>query len=149
MLRTILAVIVSAIAFTAMAVVPLKSATWAGPSVSCTTGDQLMPLDNSGNWHTQLAPPGAGVWPAGYNLTVRKICVTHRGSFSGDSYALSGHSGPNGDHVSPYVVGTGTQCMNYEADAPVVVTGGEYFDVHAMCNSGWHSVVLQIWYTQP
>lgn len=151
MLKRILFAIVFALglAGATFAQVPLKSAAWAGPPIPCDGGDQLMWLHASGAWHTQGAAPGAGDWPAGQNLTVRKICVTHLGPFSGHSYAVSGHSGPNGDHVSPYVVGQGTQCMSYEKDAPIVVTGGEYFDVHASCQSGSHSVVLQLWYTQP
>lgn len=141
----------------AAAQTPLKSATWRGPDVACGyqipgRSDDVMPLDNANHWETQNAPPGAGVWPAGYSVTVRKVCVTHGGSFSAPSYAVVGHSGPNGDHVSPYVnvpwTG-GTECMSYEKDAPVVVTGGEYFDVHANCASGTHHVILQLWYTQP
>lgn len=129
---------------------PLKSSAWRGYALACTGNDTLMPLDGGPNynWHTQSAPSGAGPYPAGYNITVRKVCVTH---FTSDpnAYAVVGHSGPNGDHVSPVVIGNGTQCMSYEKDAPVVVIGGEYFDVHAACNSGSHSAILQLWYTQP
>lgn len=151
MKRIALALALGLAAACALAQVPMKSAAWEGFALACTGNDTLMPLQGGPayNWHTQTATPGAGQWPAGQNLTARKVCVTHKGQFSGDSYAVVGHSGPNGDHVSPYVIGVGTQCMSYEKDAPVVVTGGEYFDVHAACQSGSHSVVLQLWYTQP
>ena len=141
------------LALPVFAQVPLKSAAWQGPEVPCGTyaySPDLMPLSPSWEWETQNAKPGAGVWPVGYNLTVRKVCLTHAGSFTGPSYAVVGHSGPNGDHVSPYLVNqSGSVCMSYEKDAAVVVTGGEYFDIHAGCSVGSHHVILQLWYTQP
>lgn len=139
----------------AQSALPLKSAAWRGPDIACgssptAAGADLMPLDGSMHWETQNAPPGAGPWPAGYNLLVRKVCVSHGGTFAdSDGYAVVGHSGPNGDHVSPWLLGKGTICLSYDWDSPVVVTGGEYFDVHAGCSSGTHYVVLQLWYVQP
>lgn len=144
-----------ALAAIAQTAIPMQSATWRGPEIACGTGlngADLMPLNGQypGQWETQNAPPNAGVWPAGYNLTVRKVCLMHGGSFTGPSYAVVGHSGPNGDLVTPWVGRSGdSQCMSYEKDAAIVVTGGEYFDVHAGCASGSHFVVMQIWYTRP
>lgn len=129
---------------------PLRSAAWAGPTIQCgesptAANADLMPLDALNHWETQNAHPGAGQWPDGYSTTIRKVCLSHVGNFQA-GYAVVGHSGPNGDHVTPFVIGIGTLCMNYEADAPVVVTGGEYFDVHAGCSSGSHAIILQLWY---
>lgn len=145
----------------AIAQTPLRSVTWGANPIQCGTsptagGADLMPLDSNNNWETQNAIPGAqsqspNTWAqdgAGRNITVRKVCVAHYGTFT-NGYAVVGHSGPNGDHVSPYLIGKGQACMEFPADAPVVVTGGEYFDVHAGCESGSHAVTLQIWYTRP
>lgn len=130
---------------------PLLSAAWGGVTASCSGADQLMPLDGSFRWDTQNSPPGAGIWPTGRNLIVRKVCIRHMVSAPGfNDYAVAGHSGPNGDHVTPYAQSNGpAACMSYDG-SPVVVTGGEYFDVHASCSvGGVHSVILQIWYEKP
>lgn len=150
-MRTILCGLLLLFSLSASAQVPMKSAAWQSPTVACGTGHpsaDVMPFDWSGNWNTQNVLPGAGKWPAGQSLSVRRVCVAHLGDFTG-GYAVGGHSGPNGDHVTPYVPGMNSRCMYYEHEAPVVVTGGEYFDVHADCSSGMHYVVLTIWYTQP
>lgn len=147
-MRTLLAIPAILFSVVAMAVVPLKSATWGNQQINCDGSDQLMWLGPNAAWNTNMVAPGSGPWNPANAVTVRRVCVSHFGSFT-DGYAVSGHVGPNGDLVTPYVINKGTQCMTYDADAAVVVLPYEYFDVHASCNSGWHSVVLQIWYTQP
>jgi hypothetical protein len=137
---------------TAMAQVPLKSFAMRSPDVACTGYDQLMPLDGDGN---TLAPPAIPSSMPEFapkqvplNFKIRIACISH--SIRGDpsfSWALIGHSGPNGDHTSPVVHGTGVQCLSFPADAPVVFTHGEYLDVHAGCVRGTHWVMMQIWYT--
>lgn len=125
---------------------PLKSFAFRSPDMPCTGHDELMPLDGQGN---AFAPPArSSPIEMQANFKIRIACISH--SIKGEqhpSWALIGHWGPNGDHTSPVVLGTGTQCLSFPADAPVVFTKGEYLDVHAACVRGSHWVMMQIWYT--
>jgi hypothetical protein len=130
--------------------VAMKSASWQGAPVACGPNagspDDTMPLGGTGEWNTITAQPGGGQFPNDRILNIYAVCVSHFGSFN-NARAFSGHSGPNGDPVTPYVIGQGTQCMTYNT-TPVVFTPGEYFDVHADCDTGGtHTAILQIWYT--
>lgn len=144
---------------------PMKSFGFRSSAVPCARSAEetarivdLMPLDPSGNLFAPPARPGAGVqrdvngefiFPTG-SFSIRRVCVAHWISGNQtDAYAMAGHSGPNGDLVSPPVVGTGKECAEYPADAPVVFTAGDYLDVHAGCLGDSHWIVLLVWYTQP
>jgi hypothetical protein len=78
---------------------------------------------------------------------VRAVAVSHdvHGDVA-DSYAVVGHSGPNGDQISPLMVGRGTQTISYPEDAAPLFTAGEYFDLHSRCMAGEHWTTVQIWY---
>lgn len=127
---------------------PLKSFSYMSQTVTCDGGDQLLPFDKKGDWKMApgYAPPGAGEFPSG-NFFVRVVTLSHTidGKVA-DSYAVVGHSGPNGDHISPWMVGPGTQMIAYPEDAAPLFTAGEYFDLHSRCMSGIHWATMQIWY---
>jgi hypothetical protein len=126
----------------------LKSFSYMSQTVACNGDDQLLPFDKKGDWKMAAgyAPPGAGEFPSG-NFYVRAVTVSHaiNGNIA-DSYAVVGHGGPNGDHVSPWLMGPGTQMITYPEDAAPLFTAGEYFDLHARCISGNHWATMQIWY---
>lgn len=128
-------------------VTPLKSFGYMTADVPCTSHDQLMPLDAAGNNKAPPALPGSGDFPAGL-FYVRQVCVSHtiQGGPSDYSYAVVGHSGPNGDLISPLLPGTGSTCIAFNT-APVVFSPGEYIDLHAKCVRGTHWATLQIWFT--
>ncbi len=123
--------------------VPLKSFGYQSLIISCDGKDQLLPFDASRNWKMgrEFAEPGAGKFPEG-NFYLRRVAISHaiQGDTGGLSYAVVGHSGPNGDWVSPLVVGTGHAEISFDADAAPLFTAGEYFDLHASCASAgrWH-----------
>ena len=76
----------------------------------------------------EFAAPGAGRFPEG-NFYLRRVAI-----------AVVGHCGPNGDWVSPMVVGTGHAEISFDADAAPLFAAGEYFDLHASCaaTGRWH-----------
>ena len=123
--------------------VPLKSFGYQSLTVSCDGKDQLLAFDTNRNWKMApgFAAPGAGKFPEG-NFYLRRVAISHaiQGDTGGLSYAVSGHSGPNGDWVSPMVVGTGNAEMSFDADAAPLFTAGEHFDLHASCAPAvrWH-----------
>ena len=104
--------------------IPLKSFGYQSLTISCDGKDQLLPFDTNRNW--KMAPgfavPGAGKFPQG-NFYLRRVAISHAifGDTGGLSYAVSyaviGHSGPNGDWVTPMVVGSGHAEMSFDADA--------------------------------
>jgi len=122
---------------------PLKSFSYQSLTVSCDGKDQLLPFDTTSNWKIapEFAAPGAGKFPEG-NFYLRRVAISHaiQGDTGGMSYAVIGHSGPNGDWVSPVVVGTGHAEISFDADAAPLFTAGEYFDLHASCAppGRWH-----------
>lgn len=145
-------------------VVPMKSFGFRSPSINCHRSasevaldpdgniTDLMPLDGARNVFAPPAVPGSRpqfilTFPPG-NFKIRKVCLTHwvNGS-QANAYAVVGHWGPNGDHISPMFGGSDTRCMDFPVDAPVVFTAGEYLDVHAGCEGDWHWITLHIWYT--
>jgi hypothetical protein len=123
--------------------VALKSFGYQSLPVPCDGKDQLLPFDTKHNW--KMAPgfavPGAGKFPEG-NFYLRRVAISHaiQGDTGGLSYAVVGHFGPNGDWVSPVVVGTGHAEISFDADAAPLFTAGEYFDLHASCAPAgrWH-----------
>lgn len=123
--------------------IPLKSFGYQSLAVACDGKDQLLPFDPARNW--KMAPgfalPAAGKFPVG-NFYLRRVAITHAiaGDTGGLSYAVIGHSGPNGDWVSPPIVGTGHAEMSFDADAAPLFTAGEYFDLHTSCAPAgrWH-----------
>lgn len=135
------------------------------PTIACSfkgspSGDDRIPLSgklgisDSKNYTAPPAPPGSGVFPGGA-FTIRKVFIAHvLNAGSGivtDAYAVVGHSGPNGDWVTPMIIGPNAMGENsYPADAPVKFDAGEYLDVHAGCNgNASHSVKVAVWYTVP
>ncbi len=93
------------------------------------------------------ASPGSGVFPTA-PFVIRHVNVTHWIDHADAySYAVVGHSGPNGDHVSPFLVGAGSIGISYSGDAAPVFAEGDYLDVHASCGGRKHRVAVQIWYT--
>lgn len=95
-----------------------------------------------------FAAPGAGKFPSGA-FFLRKVSITHSidGVPGAGSYAVVGHSGPNGDWVSPMIVGAlGHALISYDADAAPLFTPGEYFDLHADCERGSHWASAVFWY---
>lgn len=129
---------------------PLMSFALAGNPVVCNGADQLMPIDGLGNTFAPPARPGAGQFPLG-SFSIRRVSLTHwiTGGSQG-SYAVVGHSGPHGDHITQMFTGQGTTTMIYDADAPVAFSIGEYLDVHTMCPVGsQHWVEATVWYTSP
>jgi hypothetical protein len=123
--------------------IPLKSFGYQSLTISCDGKDQLLPFDTNRNWKMApgFAAPGAGKFPEG-NFYLRRVAISHAifGDTGGLSYAVIGHSGPNGDWVSPMVVGNGHAEMSFDADAAPLFTAGEYFDLHAGCAPAgrWH-----------
>ena len=123
--------------------VPLKSFGYQSVIVTCDGKDQLLPFDASGNW--KMAPgfavPGASRFPEG-NFYLRRVAISHGiiGDAGGLSYAVIGYSGPNGDWVSPMVVGTSPTEISFDPDAAPLFTAGAYFDLHATCAPAgcWH-----------
>ena len=123
--------------------IPLKSFGYQSIPVSCDGKDQLLPFDANRNW--KMAPgsalPGAGNFPEG-NFYLRRVAISHtiQSDTGGSSYAVIGHFGPNGDWVSPLIVGTGHAELSFDADAAPLFTAGEYFDLHASCapTGRWH-----------
>lgn len=123
--------------------IPLKSFGYQSLTVSCDGKDQLLPFDTNRSWKMApgFAEPGAGKFPEG-NFYLRRVAISHgiQSDTGGLSYAVIGHSGPNGDWVSPVVVGTGHAEISFDADAAPLFTAGEYFDLHASCVPAgrWH-----------
>lgn len=123
--------------------IPLKSFSYQSLTVSCDGKDQLLPFGANGNW--KMAPESAlaaaGKFPES-NFYLRRVAISHtiQQDTGGSSYAVIGHSGPNGDWVSPMVVGTGHAEISFDADAAPLFTAGEYFDLHASCAppGRWH-----------
>jgi hypothetical protein len=121
----------------------LKSFGYQSLTVPCDGTDQLLRFGKNQEW--KMAPgfavPGAGEFPEG-NFYLRHVAISHEilGDTGGLSYAVIGHSGPNGDWVSPMVVGTGQAEISFGADAAPLFTAGEYFDLHASCAPAgrWH-----------
>ena len=129
--------------------IPLKSFSYQSLVVSCDGKDQLLPFNTKGDW--KMAPgfavPGAGEFPDG-KFYLRQVSITHSiGGQAGDgSYAVVGHSGPNGDWVSPMIVGSGQAEISYPQDAAPLFTPGEYFDLHTNCARGNHWGSASFWY---
>jgi hypothetical protein len=79
--------------------------------------------------------PGSGVFPtpgvngASGNFWVRQVSVTVSSGQPGN-WVVVGHSGPNGDLISEYVLVGQTKLTRYDADAAVLFTAGEIFDAH-------------------
>lgn len=146
-MRAALLVLLVLLAGTVIAQTPMKSFSFQTQSLRCNTEDQLMPL-SPGVTFAPPALPGAGVLPRG-DFLIRKVCVGHwiAGS-QDDSYIVVGHSGVNGDHISPMFAGSQTICMDFPNDAPVKFAAGEYLDIHSACTQGTHWATLQIWFTQ-
>jgi hypothetical protein len=123
--------------------IPLKSFGYRSLTVPCDGKDQLLPFDLKRDWKMApgFAAPGAGKFPEG-NFYLRRVSISHaiEGDTGGSSYAVIGHSGPNGDWVSPMVVGTGHAELSFDADTAPLFTVGEYFDLHASCAPAgrWH-----------
>ena len=123
--------------------IALKSFGYQSLVVLCDGKDQSLPVDPNRNW--KMAPgfalPGAGKFPEG-SFYLRHVAISHaiQGDTGGLSYAVIGHSGPNGDWVSPMVVGTGHAEISFDADAAPLFTAGEFFDLHASCAAAgrWH-----------
>jgi hypothetical protein len=123
--------------------IALKSFGYQSLTVSCDGKDQLLAFDTNRNW--KMAPgfalPGAGKFPEG-NFYLRRVAISHaiEGDTGSLSYAVIGHFGPNGDWVSPMVVGTGHAELSFDADAAPLFTVGKYFDLHASCAPAgrWH-----------
>ncbi len=122
---------------------PLKSFGYQSLPIPCDGKDQLLPFDASRNWKMApgFAAPGAGAFPEG-SFYLRRVAISHAilGDTGGLSYAVIGHSGPNGDWVSPMVVGTGHAEISFDADAAPLFIAGEYLDLHAACAPAarWH-----------
>jgi hypothetical protein len=127
----------------------LKSFAYQSIIVPCTGNDQLLPFNAKGDWKMApgFATPGAGKFPSG-SFYLRRVSVTHSidGIPGGGSYAVIGHSGPNGDWVSPMIVGTGQAGISYDADAAPLFTPDEYFDLHTNCAHGSHWASASFWY---
>ncbi len=123
--------------------IPLKSFGYESLTVACDGKDQLLPFDAKRNWKMApgFATPGAGKFPEG-NFYLRRVTISHaiEGDTGGLSYAIIGHSGPNGDWLSPMIVGSGQAEISFDADAAPLFTAGEYFDLHATCAPAgrWH-----------
>jgi hypothetical protein len=126
---------------------PLKSFAFKSAPVACSGNDQLMPLTQYKEEKAPPAQPGAGDWPTGV-FYIRIACITHyvQGSQI-HSFAVVGHSGPNGDHTTPLLIGNGTLCSPV-FDPPIIFTPGEYLDLHAGCTGEWHWASMQVWYYQ-
>lgn len=128
---------------------PLKSFAYQSRPVSCTGGDQLLPFDAAGNWKLQpgFAKPGSGEFPNG-SFYLRLVSISHSidGEAGSAAYAVVGHSGPNGDWVSPMITGNGHADISFPADAAPLFTPGEYFDLHATCKRGEHWASVAFWY---
>jgi hypothetical protein len=94
-----------------------------------------------------FAMPGAGKFPSG-SFYLRRVSITHivDGEAGAGAYAVIGHSGPNGDWVSPMIVGNGQAEIAYDADAAPLFTPGEYFDFHTNCARGSHWGSAAFWY---
>jgi hypothetical protein len=126
---------------------PLRSFSYRSQTVYGNGTDQLMPFDDNGHWQMAygFAAPGAGKFPQG-SFWVRKVAITHwLQRPTQNSYAVVGHSGENGDWVSPMIVGCGQAVTSYDGAAPLF-TPGEYFDVHACCHKGKHWVAVCFWW---
>jgi hypothetical protein len=123
--------------------VSLKSFGYMSLTLPCDGKDQLLAFDPNHNWKMApgFAAPGAGKFPDG-NFYLRRVAISHaiQGDTGGSSYAVIGHSGPNGDWVSPMIVGTGNAQISFDADAAPLFSAGEYFDLHASCAPAgrWH-----------
>lgn len=83
----------------------------------------------------------AGLFPTG-NAWIRSISLTVFGGNAGD-WAIVGHSGPNGDWVTPPVVagaaGHAEKMVTFDGDAAFFFAAGEYLDVH--CHPEMHVIV--------
>lgn len=123
--------------------IALKSFGYQSLIVPCDGKDQLLPFDSDRNWKMApgFAAPGAAKFPEG-NFYLRRVAISHaiQDDTGGMSYAVIGHSGPNGDWVSPMIVGTGHAEISFDADAAPLFSVGEYFDLHANCAPAgrWH-----------
>lgn len=123
--------------------VTLKSFGYQSLMIRCDGKDQLLPFDAKRNWKMApgFAAPGAGKFPEG-NFYLRRVAISHKieGDAGGQSYAVIGHSGPNGDWVSPMLAGSGHAEISFDVDAAPLFTAGEYFDLHASCSPAawWH-----------
>jgi len=142
---------------------PMLSFGYRTPTVACNyhggpTGDDRLPLSvklpltDPKSYTAPPALPDSGHFPPG-QFFIRKIFVAHiitGGPVTG-AYAVVGHSGPNGDWVSPMVIGPNAVGKNsFPADAPVIFAPGEYLDIHAGCTGpATQSAVIAIWYTVP
>ena len=144
---------------------PMRSFGYETPTIGCNyrgspSGDDRIPLSGKldigdpKNYTAPPAPPGSGVFPGGA-FTIRKVFIAHvvntsSGSVT-DAYAVAGHSGMNGDWVTPMIIGANAMGENsYPADAPVKFAVGEYLDIHAGCTgAATHSVKMAVWYTVP
>lgn len=127
---------------------PMLSVGFMSASVTCNNVDQLV-VFNSGTF-IPPSTPGAGPWPAG-NFSIRYVCISHYvNGVTANAYAVVGHSGPNGDWISPMIQGSTQQCIVYPYETPVQFTVGEYLDVHTSCQTGSnHWVAMSVGYTVP
>jgi hypothetical protein len=116
----------------------LKSFAYA--STGCSGG--LMYFGSNWAMGAQWAQPGSGTFPSG-DFWIRAVSLTYFGS--GNDWAIVGHSGPNGDWVTPPALPGHTIKIVYPPDASPLFTAGEYFDVHSSCSSGADALVA-IWY---
>jgi hypothetical protein len=104
---------------------------------------------STGGWQmglgTGMVAPGSGSFPSG-DFYVRAIAVTVPSGTAGN-WALIGHSGPNGDWVTPPVLVGHTEWFKYPDDAAPLFTAGEYFDCHIATNDNSISALIAFWYT--
>lgn len=117
---------------------PLKSFAYA--SSGCSSGL----LTFSGTYQMTSVPAGAGQLPAG-NFWIRAISLTFLSSLSAE-WSIVGHSGSNGDWVTPPTLSNSTASIVYPADAAPLFTVGDYLDVHVLSCSYGENALVSVWY---
>lgn len=131
------------IASAAFAQTPLKSFSY--ESDGCSNGLMLFYGQNymiqPGN------PPGAGDFPQGA-FWIRNVSLTFTSNDNTET-AVVGHSGPNGDLLSPFVIANQWGSISYPSDGAPLFSPGEYLDVHvnSNCNNN-ESVSLVVGYSE-
>ncbi len=123
-----------------MTTTPLLSFAYESVGPCLVSGANMFLFTSPSGWKmgpgsgSDYAIPGSGasIMPTA-SFYIRKIGVTTLGGTTGD-WVLIGHSGPNGDWVTPKVLPNQTFVIDFDATAaPLFTVGGttpEYLDAH-------------------
>lgn len=118
---------------------------WGAFNIQCDTGDQVVSLPNRDGRFIQgvigASPLGGPMPPRPFKIT--KVEIIHWTS-DPNAFAVVGKTGHGGDYISPYVVGSSRDKVEFAADERPIFSEGDEMRIHAGCNGGFHSITVNM-----